>query len=233
MTLRTLLVLGRVSNLPTVWSNVLAGSVLAGASHASPSLLVAMLAMSSFYVGGMYLNDAFDREFDARHQPLRPIPSGRASSRSVFLLGFGLLALGCVGVAWRGWVSGRMLPALISAVALAALIVFYNVHHKGNRWSPLVMGLCRVFVYITSGLMLGGALTPSLAVGAVVLLSYLMVLTQIAKRGGGPSVVGLMLAGICVVDALALVQASQFGLAALAVLGFPLTRALHRWVPGT
>jgi len=233
VTLRTLLVLGRVSNLPTVWSNVLVGAVLAGASLASSSLLVAMLAMSSFYVGGMYLNDAFDREFDARHQPQRPIPSGRAAARTVFLLGFGLLALGCLGAAWRGWVGGRLLPASISAMVLGALIVFYNVHHKGNRWSPFVMGLCRVFVYVTSGLMLGGALTPSLAIGALVLLSYLMVLTQIAKRGGGPKRVGLLLAGICLVDALALTLASQPELAMVAALGSPLTLAFHRWVPGT
>ena len=32
MKLRTALRLGRVSNLPTVWSNTLAGAVLAGAS---------------------------------------------------------------------------------------------------------------------------------------------------------------------------------------------------------
>lgn len=233
MTLRTLLVLGRVSNLPTVWSNVLAGAVLAGASFSRSSLPIAALVLSSFYVGGMYLNDAFDREFDARHQPQRPIPSGRATARTVFLLGFGLLALGSLGVAWIGWVSGRLLPALASATVLVALIVFYNAHHKGNRWSPLVMGLCRVFVYVTSGLMLGGALTTSLAIGALVLLSYLMALTQIAKRGGGPKVVGLLLAGICLVDALALMQASQPQLAMVAALGSPLTLAFHRWVPGT
>ena len=32
--------------------------------------------LSLFYIGGMYLNDAFDREFDARARPDRPDPGG-------------------------------------------------------------------------------------------------------------------------------------------------------------
>lgn len=65
--------LGRVSNLPTVWSNVLAGAALAGAAGVSPPALVAlMIAISLFYVGGMWLNDAFDAEIDARERPERP-----------------------------------------------------------------------------------------------------------------------------------------------------------------
>ena len=74
--------LGRVSNLPTVWSNVLAALALSGGlSQAAgiPALHVALLAaaFSLFYVGGMYLNDAFDRHIDARERPQRPIPSGQ------------------------------------------------------------------------------------------------------------------------------------------------------------
>ena len=57
--------LGRVSNLPTVWTNVLAGGILAGADPAHPLVLVPLLAASLLYVGGMYLNDAFDAEIDA------------------------------------------------------------------------------------------------------------------------------------------------------------------------
>ena len=89
--LATALRLGRVSNLPTVWSNVLAGSALAGAAT-GVSVFCAMLAASAFYVGGMYLNDAFDRDIDSRERPERPIPSGAISAKSVFAIGFGLLA---------------------------------------------------------------------------------------------------------------------------------------------
>src|SRR4051794_17851653 len=95
---RIYLRLGRVSNLPTVWSNTLAGIVLAGyqPTHdlfATPVLFVWLaLAMSLLYVGGMFLNDAFDQEIDAKERPERPIPSGLVSSSEVYSIGFGLLA---------------------------------------------------------------------------------------------------------------------------------------------
>jgi 4-hydroxybenzoate polyprenyltransferase len=230
--LKTALALGRVSNLPTVWTNVLAGAALAGGLLSALPLLCVMLALSSFYIGGMYLNDAFDRGYDAQHQPRRPIPSGRASARSVFAVGFGLLALGVLGVVWQARATDSVRDTAISAFSLCALIVFYDLHHKGNRWSPLVMGGCRVLSYVTAGLALGGVLAWPLAIGSAVLLAYLIALTFIAKRGGGPTVVGRLLAGICLVDAAVLLLAGQPMLAALAAVGFPLTRALHRWVAG-
>ena len=61
----TLLRLGRVSNLPTVWTNVLAGTALAGGDWNGRRSALVLLAMSLFYVGGMYLNDYFDRAIDA------------------------------------------------------------------------------------------------------------------------------------------------------------------------
>ena len=71
-----LLKIGRVSNLPTVWTNVVAGAFLAGLQADLPQLLWVMLAITLFYTGGMYLNDAFDADIDARERPSRPIPSG-------------------------------------------------------------------------------------------------------------------------------------------------------------
>jgi len=46
-----------VSNLPTVWTNVLAGTVLAGGAWQSGRMGIVLIAMSLMYVGGMYLND--------------------------------------------------------------------------------------------------------------------------------------------------------------------------------
>ena len=62
--LRTLLILGRVSNLPTVWTNTLAGCALAGAAVGPGRLALLAIAFSLLYTGGMYLNDAFDRVWD-------------------------------------------------------------------------------------------------------------------------------------------------------------------------
>ncbi len=233
MRFKTALALGRVSNLPTVWTNAMSGAALAGGSLSLVPFVCVMLALSSFYVGGMYLNDAFDRGFDAQHQPHRPIPSGRASARTVFVVGFGLLALGVLGVAWQARAFGNARDAILSALTLCAVIVFYDMHHKGNRFSPLVMGMCRVLSYVTAGVTLGGTFGVPLAIGSAVLLAYLIALTFIAKRGAGPRVVGLLLAGICLVDAAALLVVGWPALSVIAVLGFPLTRSLHRWVAGT
>ena len=87
MTLGVALRLGRVSNLPTVWTNTLAGIVLTGMAVNDARTVPILLAMSLFYVGGMYLNDAFDAEIDAEERAERPIPSGQISRQSVFVSG--------------------------------------------------------------------------------------------------------------------------------------------------
>lgn len=180
---QTALTLGRVSNLPTVWTNTLAGVVLAGGviDLRFPLLL---LATSAFYVGGMWLNDAFDREIDARERPERPIPSGQISARSVFAIGFGLLALGLalllqVGF---GFASGTGVWPALGGLALAGAIVLYDAWHKHNPISPLLMGLCRVLVYITAGLAITIALPWPLVAGAGALLCHLIGLTYVAKQ---------------------------------------------------
>src|SRR5438309_11599208 len=94
-TIRPLLVLGRVSNLPTVWSNCLAGWWLGGAgrTEALPFLLI---GTSLIYIGGMFLNDAFDVDFDRQHRQERPIPSGQIALDAVWRWGLGGLAVGAV-----------------------------------------------------------------------------------------------------------------------------------------
>jgi hypothetical protein len=176
--------LGRISNLPTVWTNVLVGALLAGGSMADGRLPVLMLALSLFYIGGMFLNDAFDREFDAIHRPERPIPSGQVSARQVFVIGFGLLAMGMAGVAVASRAAAG-LPAwraLASSAALAGAIVLYDAHHKGNSLSPLIMGLCRVFVVLTAAFSVAAALPAAVALAAGALLCHLIGLTYIAKQ---------------------------------------------------
>ena len=78
--LRTLLILGRVSNLPTVWSNCLAGWLLAGGGAGS-RFAVLCGGASLLYIGGMFLNDACDVRFDTAHRKERPIPSVAISAR--------------------------------------------------------------------------------------------------------------------------------------------------------
>ena len=179
--------LGRVSNLPTVWTNVAAGALLAGASPRPGTFVALALALSAFYVGGMYLNDGFDRELDARERPERPIPAGLITARRVFVLGFGLLALGFAGVA-----AVALEPApLVSAAALGATIVLYDAWHKANPLSPIIMGLCRVLVYVTAALAAAGQVTEPVLYGAGCLLAYLIGLTYVAKHENRPLITRL------------------------------------------
>src|SRR5688500_12882030 len=181
---RVYLRLARVYNLPTVWTNVLAGAVLSGAALYPATMTAVLVALSLFYAGGMYLNDAFDREFDARERPERPIPSGLVSARTVFTVGFVLLAAGLVilgAAAWSGrW--GGALRAMMSGGALVAAIVYYDVVHKRDPLSPLIMGLCRLLIYITAALVVSGRIATPVLAGAAALLSYLVGLTYVAKQ---------------------------------------------------
>ncbi|MCF4129920.1 UbiA family prenyltransferase [Methylobacterium sp. SyP6R] len=167
--------LGRVSNLPTVWTNVLAAASLAGGLPAGAAAEV-LAAMSLFYVGGMFLNDACDRAIDARERPSRPIPSGRVAARTVFVAGFALLGVGLALMARQG--PG----ALAAAASLAALIVAYDVHHKGFALSPLVMGGCRAALYVATAAAAGTGLAAPVLAGALAVFAHVVGLTYAARQ---------------------------------------------------
>jgi 4-hydroxybenzoate polyprenyltransferase len=172
----TLLRLGRVSNLPTVWTNVLAGAVLSGGDWRNWRLGLMLVAMSSFYVGGMYLNDYFDRAIDGRERPERPIPSGQISARAVAAIGFCLIGAGAVATAAMG-------PAAVAmAVLLAISIVAYDLHHKTNPFAPVVMGACRALVYGATATALSGGVTIFVAVAAVAIAAFVAGLTYAARQ---------------------------------------------------
>jgi len=244
---RTLLRLGRVSNLPTVWTNCLAAAGLAAAETSGPPpsgalLVTAAIAMSAIYTGGMFLNDAFDREHDRAHAPERPIPAGAIGTGTVLGLGLLQLLLGVVGVAFASlrFGSGMDRAAVVSAVALVLLVVLYDLWHKNNPLSPLLMAGCRALVYVTVGLLAGGGhVEPALWLGSVGVALYVVGLTWLAKlefRGLGLRRVGgfaTFIAGISLVDAIFLAAGGRYLWALLACLGFPATLALQRWVRGT
>lgn len=160
--LRDWLVLTRGSNLPTVWSNVLAGWLVG--THARVfsmpnddgwaqrpedpawgSLALLLVAVSLTYVGGMILNDAFDAAWDAERRPSRPIPSGRVRRADAFGAGFAALVLGWVGVFLASQDETRMQAGAFAA-ALAAAVLVYDRWHKGRAFAPAVMGLCRALL---------------------------------------------------------------------------------------
>lgn len=227
--------LGRVSNLPTVWTNALAGQALAGGLLSPMPQALLLIAVSLAYVGGMYLNDAFDAEVDARQRPERPIPSGRAGRRAVFACGYTMLAASVVFLAATGAMSGGGPWPAFAGFVLAALIVVYNRHHKENALSPLLMGLCRVLVYAAAGLAVAVHLTAALWIGAVLLLCHVIGLTYLAKQetlGRIANLWPLVFLGAPMVYGVALIArepiAAFFWLLLLASIGASLRFAIRR-----
>lgn len=176
--------LGRVSNLPTVWTNVFTGVVLAGGHPRPVTMVILLVSLSLFYVAGMYLNDAFDHDIDRAQRPERPIPSGQVNAQVVFAVGSGLLVVALGLLLWAGYglQQGTGWRAPLAGLILAATIVFYDCYHKDNPFSPLIMGACRMLVYITAGLAVTTVLPAKLLIAAIMLLCYLIGLTYIAKQ---------------------------------------------------
>jgi 4-hydroxybenzoate polyprenyltransferase len=279
--LRALLVLGRVSNLPTVWSNCLAGWLLGGGGDWN-RFAVLCGGATLLYVGGMYLNDAFDAEFDAEYRRERPIPSGAISRGSVWRLGITMLVVGTALMFLFGFSTA------IFGLLLAASILLYDWLHKMIAFSPLLMALCRLLLYLTaasaavtgvtglamwSGLALAAYIVglsylarkeatgvviqhwpqlllvlppvlallvndresfqPALLIGAVFVLWTVRTLRSVwVEPRNVPRAVGGLLAGICWVDLLAVVdQPREMGLVFAGC--FVLALVLQKFVPAT
>jgi len=176
--------LGRVSNLPTVWTNTIAGVVLAGGAISDPRLLLLLLAMSACYIAGMFLNDVFDSEIDALERPERPIPSGLIDAATVSKAAWALFGLAVVLLLIIGFLfnNGTGWWPLLFGIFLIAAIVFYNVHHKDNPASPIVMGTCRMLVYLSCAYAITSKPSLSVFICAVLAVAYLIGLTYVAKQ---------------------------------------------------
>jgi 4-hydroxybenzoate polyprenyltransferase len=134
---RAYLELLRPANVVTALADVLAGFALAGLGprDALPWLLAATACL---YAGGVVLNDVFDRHVDRLERPERPIPSGRVSTAAGAVLG-GALLLSGIGLA-----AQANQTAMFVAVAIAALVLFYDAEAKKHiQTGPVTMGACR------------------------------------------------------------------------------------------
>ncbi|TVQ33168.1 MAG: hypothetical protein EA376_03700 [Phycisphaeraceae bacterium] len=195
--------LARLSNLPTVVTNVLTGAaigvyVLTARADAAPPTSGALLAalallipaVACLYTAGMILNDVADAKFDARERPERPIPSGRIPRRTALIAAVALFIIALALLAPLG------APALIPGALLIATIVAYNLLHKLFAGFAVLMGVCRALVYALSA----AAVTNSLEIAhapltlalAISLALYITAVTLIAsvehtpRAGAGP-----------------------------------------------
>ncbi len=285
--LRAWLILGRVSNLPTVWTNVLAAWVLTRDSLAwATELDWLLLGASLLYLGGTTLNDFFDVAFDREYRKERPIPSGvlRRSTVGWACVGYALFGALAVGVG-----AGASWSYLI---ALIAAILVYDYRHKEWLGSVFVMGLCRLFLSLLAGSVgMGWQVTLGVGMHALSLFFYIVGLTFVARGesreaplwrwplallslpligslglGWGEwswahalsvgafvgllagtlrvlgnrqdtarigKSVGLMLAGICLIDGLFLTLVLGWWGAVIGIGGFGVSLLLQRMVPAT
>lgn len=166
--IRPLLESARVSNLPTVWTNVLVGTAAVGHAGDVDSvallrpLLVATLAVSLFYTGGMLLNDAVDADWDREHKPDRPIPRGKLSRRFATWAAAATIVGGVLTPLLIGLVHpGNRVPFFTTAAWLVILIVAYDLLHKRSAWTSLLMGACRGMVYLIAASIAMGSGDPA------------------------------------------------------------------------
>ena len=173
--LRTLLILGRVSNLPTVWSNCLAGWWFGGGGN--PEKLPFILFGASFlYIGGMFLNDAFDVGFDSLNRRERPIPSGAISLGKVWRWGLAWLALGMTSL-----IAAGIWPGILGAILLVC-IVMYDAIHKHFAVSPTIMAACRFLVYLVAASAGVWGVTGTTIWCALALAFYVLGLSYLARK---------------------------------------------------
>lgn len=176
--LNALLATGRVSNLPTVVSNIFVAWVF---SH-NPSLsifLLMCLSGSLIYVGGCFLGDARDLAFDKKHKPERPIPSGVLSAKMVQFLGKGMLFSGAL-IALIPNVG--VLVTEISVFGLLFSVYFYALWHKSSAWVGLpLIGLCRGFLMLSSFAVFEKTLSPTAFLVATAVALYTICFALVAR----------------------------------------------------
>src|SRR6185369_4520326 len=176
---RTLLVLGRVSNLPTVWSNCLAGWFLGGGGDAL-RLVQLCAGTTLLYLGGMFLNDAFDALFDQQQRRERPIPSGLVGQEDVWRWGIGLLVLGFLALLFFGKTT------LILTLFLIGAIVLYDAIHKLIALSPVLIAVCRFLLYLIAASAGLEGITGLVIWSALVLAAYIVGLSYLARKESLP-----------------------------------------------
>jgi 4-hydroxybenzoate polyprenyltransferase len=167
-----------------------------------------LIALSMIYCGGMAMNDCIDCSADAGQRPDRPIPSERITVPKATIVYLTLFA----SAAAMLWFAGG-LPVLAAALLLLLLVLIYNITHSRTYLAVIPMAGCRFMIYIIVGLSFSGTITLPLLLLAIVQFEYIVLLSIVARREKlqkrdvtANSVIPAMLAGIPLIDGIALAQ---------------------------
>ena len=152
----------RVSNAPTVVTNVLAGIAVGLQARLSAidvplgTTALVLVGVVIVYMAGMVLNDAFDARIDARERPGRPIPSGRIAEARARFAGFAMLLVG------TGMLAVASDATMWWSITLAALVLLYNLLHALVPGAFLLVAACRGLVPVIAALATSVGTEPSL-----------------------------------------------------------------------
>lgn len=147
----------RISNSPTIISNVMVGLALAIHSHTAEwgntltpprldflkPLIVVSFALLLVYFSGMIFNDAIDAKWDKKHRPDRPIPSGLIKRRDAWLTASFMLGCGVL-------LSGMNQTSMFFALLLAGAVIGYTFLHKWLVPAMAFMSMSRVLVFVVA-----------------------------------------------------------------------------------
>ncbi|MEE9404568.1 MAG: UbiA family prenyltransferase [Algisphaera sp.] len=251
--LKAWLELARISNLPTVWSNIVMGMAWGMACHmreldinpasvTSPNLsallnqaFMLLIAGSVIYTAGMFLNDALDHPIDQTQRPTRPIPSGRICPKQAKAWSAVLLLAGITASAVYT-PSPWVLPLVAS---LALCVVLYNLLH--NRWpgSVLLMATCRALLVFAATMAPWSSHTTTLGprlIPAAILFGWTLLIAAVARqevqRRRIPWVITLIIA-MPLIDAALCLQANHPQAALFCISCAALTATAQWFVKGS
>jgi 4-hydroxybenzoate polyprenyltransferase len=230
---RAYLTLCRVSNLPTVWTNVLVASLLSGGAVSPRLYLLLAFSLSCFYLAGMVLNDLCDCEHDRMFRPSRPIPRSDVSERAALVLTVALSLAGLAALVFAPDPRGGL-----AALVLLAVIIAYDHHHKENPLSVLLMAGCRFLVFAVAGFALAGKVAGAVLVAGGAQFVYVVALSLFARYDNSRKTplpfpaMPLLLAGISLLDGVMLMLLVEPVWLLAGLCGFFLTLAGQRFVRG-
>ncbi len=223
----------RISNLPTVWTNVLAAVVLSGAPFFWPDFLILSASISFFYSGGMVLNDIFDARVDQVAKPFRPIPAHRISLRTAK---FFMTSLFAAALALLLFAPDQ--KAFYAGLFLLGFIVAYDLSHKNHPFSIFLMAACRLMVFAVTAIAVSGTVGRLVFIGGWVQFLYILLLSLIARHENRSQkklsfpVIPLMLVCISLLDGVIMAFGASPAWFLAGVSGAVLTHLGQKYVRG-
>ncbi|MBI4827152.1 MAG: UbiA family prenyltransferase [Nitrospirae bacterium] len=231
--IKAYLELCRVSNLPTVWTNVLAAIVLTGAGFSLSDLIIIALSMSLFYSGGMCFNDIADAETDRTGKPFRPIPSGRIVIGNAYIFTIALFAVAICILLLVPFITS-IYPALL----LLSLIIIYDKFHKAHPLSVILMAACRLMIFVIAAIAVTGTVGKLVLIGGLIQFVYVLAISLTARYENNRttvkdfSVIPVMIACISLIDGVVMALFVSPVWLTAGIAGAILTHFSQRYVRG-